>query len=201
MGFLYRSFRFARTLVVSRRKEKQKHISLSKMVIKETYDLKSLDTKYIHNAKTSKSMYVANILLSSLAVAGMLFTCKMATRILKKKVDTFEVVKKKRNKKENNESQSNSNDSDMSSSNENPEQFLETSSNMTSLNMEKDVDMTTCTWILEKTNTCRDDICYAETVDNSKYKINIQRNEPEEKEYCTNKSIKELISLIEEALK
>ena len=51
------------------------------------------------------------------------------------------------------------------------------------------------------TNTCRDDVCYAEKYNNSMYRINIQRNTTAEKEYCTNRSIKEFISLIEEAEK
>ena len=53
------------------------------MVIKETYDLKSLlnrrfDTEYIYNAKTLKSMNIAKFLVLGLAVGGMLFTCTMA---------------------------------------------------------------------------------------------------------------------------
>lgn len=75
------------------------------MVIKETYDLKSFSnrrfgTEYIHNAKTSKSMYIAKILVLGLAVGGMLFTRTMAKTIFKNKIDTFAVVKKKESKKE-----------------------------------------------------------------------------------------------------
>ena len=63
-------------------------ISSYKMFIKETYDLKSFsnrrfDTEYIHNAKTSKSMYIAKILVLGLAVGGMLFTRTMAKTIFK----------------------------------------------------------------------------------------------------------------------
>ena len=77
--------------------------------------------------------------------------------------------------------------------NESPEQLLEKALNMKSLNMDQVADMST--------NSCRDDVCYAEKVNNSMYRINIQRNTTAEKEYCTSKSIKELISLIEEAVK
>ena len=130
----------------------------------------------------------------------MFFTCKIALRILRSKIDTFAVVKKKGNKKEKHQSETNSNDFDKSSSNENPEQFLEKASNMKSLNMDQGVDMNTCSRMLEKTNTIRDDKCYAGTVEKSIYSKNVQRNEPEEKERGTSKSIKELILLIEEAL-
>lgn len=71
------------------------------MVIKETNDLKRLDTKYILNVKTLKHMYIAKFLLSGLAVAGMLFTCKIASRIIRNKIDTFAAVKKKEEKKKN----------------------------------------------------------------------------------------------------
>merc|ERR1712136_273837 len=187
--------------LVSRPEEKQRLISSFKMVIKETNDLKRLDTKYILNVKTLKHMYIAKFLLSGLAVAGMLFTCKIASRIIRNKIDTFAAVQKKEEKKEKHQSETNSNDFDKSSSNENPEQFLEKASNMKSLNMDQGVDMNTCSRMLEKTNTIRDDKCYAETVEKSMYNKNVQRNEPEEKEYGTSKSIKELILLIEEALK
>lgn len=170
------------------------------MVIKETNDLKRLDTKYILNVKTLKHMYIAKFLLSGLAVAGMLFTCKIASRIIRNKIDTFAAVKKKEEKKEKHQSETNSNDFDKSSYNENPEQFLEKASNMKSLNMDQGVDMNTCSRMLEKTNTIRDDKCYAGTVEKSIYSKNVQRNEPEEKERGTSKSIKELILLIEEAL-
>ena len=69
------------------------------MVIKETNDLKRLDTKYILNVKTLKHMYIAKFLLSGLAVTGMLFTCKIASRIIRKKIDTFAAVKKKEEKR------------------------------------------------------------------------------------------------------
>ena len=170
------------------------------MVIKETNDLKRLDTKYILNVKTLKHMYIAKFLLSGLAVTGMLFTCKIASRIIRNKSDTFAAVKKKEEKKEKHQSETNSNDFDKSSSNENPEQFLEKASNMKSLNMDQGVDMNTCSRMLEKTNTIRDDKCYAGTVEKSIYSKTVQRNEPEEKERGTSKSIKELILLIEEAL-
>merc|ERR1712198_357312 len=87
--------------LVSRPEEKQRLISSSKMVIKETNDLKSLDTKYIFNVKILKHMYIAKFLLSGLAVAGMLFTCKIASRIIRNKIDTFAAVKKKEEKKKN----------------------------------------------------------------------------------------------------
>merc|ERR1712136_452845 len=186
--------------LVSRPEEKQRLISSCKMVIKETNDLKSLDTKYILNVKTLKHMYIAKFLLSGLAVAGMLFTCKLASRIIRNKIDTFAEVKKKEDKKEKYQSETNSNDFDKLSSNENPKQFLEKASNMKSLNMDQGVDMNTCSRMLEKTNTIRDDKCYAGTVEKSIYSKNVQRNEPEEKERGTSKSIKELILLIEEAL-
>merc|ERR1712126_244232 len=107
---------------------------------------------------------------------------------------------KRRKKKEKHQSETNSNDFDKSSSNETPEQFLEKASNMKSLNMDQGVHMNTCSRMLEKTNTIRDDKCYAETVEKSIYSKNVQRNEPEEKEHGTSKSTKELILLIEEAL-
>ena len=77
------------------------------MVIKGTYDLKSLsakrfDPEYIHNAKTSKSMYIAKLLVLGLAVGGMLFTSTMVKRIVEKKIDTITVLKKKESKKEKN---------------------------------------------------------------------------------------------------
>merc|ERR1712126_355238 len=107
---------------------------------------------------------------------------------------------KRRKKKEKHQSETNSNDFDKSSSNENPEQFLEKASNMKSLNIDQGVDISTCSRMLEKTNTIRDDKCYAGTVEKSINSKNVQRNEPEEKERGTSKSIKELILLIEEAL-
>jgi len=176
------------------------------MVIKGTYDLKSLstqrfDTEYIHNAKTSKSMYIAKILVLGLAVGGMLFTSTMAKRIVKNKIDTITVLKKKESKKETNGSQRDCNDSDMSSSSENAEQLLENPSNMKPLNMDQGVDMNTGGSMLEKTHTCREDIGDAETVNSSMYEVDIQRNKTAVKDYCTSKSIKELISLIEDAVK
>ena len=70
----------------------------------ETYDLKGLlngrfDTEYIYNAKTLKSMNIANFLVLGLAVGEMLFTCTMAKGNLKNKIDTFALVKKKEAKK------------------------------------------------------------------------------------------------------
>ena len=47
----------------------------------------------------------------------------------------------------------------------------------------------------------QEDVGYAETVNNSMYEIDIQRNKTAVKDYCTSKSIKELISLIEDAVK
>merc|ERR1712126_650619 len=82
--------------------EKQRLISSCKMVIKETNDLKRLDTKYILNVKTLKHMYIAKFLLSGSAVAGMLYTCKIASRIIRNKIDTFAAVKKKEEKKRKN---------------------------------------------------------------------------------------------------
>merc|ERR1712198_457137 len=108
--------------------------------------------------------------------------------------------KEKRRKKEKHQSEKNSNDFDKSSSNENQEQFHEKASNMKSLNMDQGVDMNTCSRMLEKTNTIRDDKCYAETVEKSIYSKSVQRNEPEEKEHGTSKSIKDLILLTKEAL-
>ena len=69
------------------------------MVIKETNDLKSLDTKTILNTKTAKNMYIAKFLLSGLAVTGMLFACKIASRIIRNEIDTFAAVKKKEEKR------------------------------------------------------------------------------------------------------
>merc|ERR1719370_16515 len=128
----------------------------------------------------------------------MIFTSTMAKRIDKKKIDIMTVLKKKESKKETNGSQRDCNDSDMSSSSENPEQFLENPSNLKSLNMDQGVDMITGRWMLEKTNTCREDVGDAETVNNSMYEIDIQRNKTAVQDYCTSKSIKELISLIED---
>ena len=99
-------------------------------------------------------MYIAKLLVLGLAVGGMLFTSTMVKRIVEKKIDTITVLKKKESKKEKNGSQRDCNDSDMSSSSENPEQFLETQSNLKSLNMDQGADMNKNTW--------RSDVCYAE---------------------------------------
>jgi len=73
----------------------------------------------------------------------------------------------------------------MSSSIENPEQFLETPSNMKSINIDQCDNSNTDRVMLEKTSTCWDDVCYAKTVNNSINRIDIQRKDIVQKEYCT----------------